>query len=102
MPGNANAPLGSGGVNQMLAGSGLLAPPTLPTAADSAQHRNLSGYVVLLITKYGMPRRKIYLDLGHARTAVARAHSKGNQAELVLCRLEPVTAGLDVDGEVTE
>jgi len=36
MPGNDNAP-GAGGVtikNQMLAGSGLLAPPILPTPSD--------------------------------------------------------------------
>jgi hypothetical protein len=36
MPGNDIAPLGVGGVNQMLAGSGMLAPTSLPNAADSA------------------------------------------------------------------
>jgi hypothetical protein len=50
----------------------------------------------LLITKYGMPRRKVYLDLGHARKAVERAHAKGQPARLVLCMLIP-TAG-DLDG----
>jgi hypothetical protein len=59
---------------------------------------NLPGYVVLMITRYGMPRRKVYLDLGHARTAVDRANDNGQQAELVLVRLTPVTA--DLDGEV--
>jgi hypothetical protein len=61
---------------------------------------NVPGYVVLMITRYGMPRRKVYLDLGHARTAVQRAQAKGQQAELVLCRLQPAAA--DLNGEVAE
>jgi len=54
-----------------------------------------------MITKYGMPRRRVYLDLGAARTAVAKAHANGQPARLVLARLEPVAAELDLD-EVTE
>jgi hypothetical protein len=61
---------------------------------------NLPGYVVLLVTRYGTPRRRVYLDLGAARTAVARARGKGLHAELVLAKLEPVAADLDIDGEV--
>jgi hypothetical protein len=57
------------------------------------------GYVVLMITRYGMPRRKVYLDLGHARTAVQRAQAKGQEAQLVLCELRVVAA--DLDGEAT-
>jgi hypothetical protein len=60
----------------------------------------IPGYVVLMITRYGMPRRKVYLDLGHARTAVQRAQAKGQQARLVLCELRAVAA--DLDGDVTE
>jgi hypothetical protein len=63
---------------------------------------SLPGYVVLMITRYGMPRRKVYLDLGHARTAVQRANDKNLQAELVLVRLTPVAPDLDLDGEATE
>jgi hypothetical protein len=59
---------------------------------------NIPGYVVLMITRYGMPRRKVYLDLGHARTAVARARDNGQRARLVLCELTPVQADLDLDG----
>jgi hypothetical protein len=59
----------------------------------------LPSYVVILITKYGMPRRKVYLDLGHARAAVQRAQDKGQQARLILCELRPAQA--DLDGEVT-
>jgi hypothetical protein len=60
---------------------------------------NLPGYVVLMITKWGMPRRRVYLDLGAARAAVARANDKGQQARLILCELRPAQA--DLDGEVT-
>jgi hypothetical protein len=67
--------------------------PTIPRTTD------IPGYVVIMITRYGMPRRKVYLDLGHARAAVARARGKGQQAWMVLCRLEPVVA--DLDDEVT-
>lgn len=63
---------------------------------------SLPGYVVLMITRYGTPRRRVYLDLGAARTAVARARGKGLHAELVLAKLEPVQADLDIDGEVAE
>jgi hypothetical protein len=52
-----------------------------------------------MITRYGMPRRKVYLDLGHARKAVARARAQGRPAWLVLCELRPVVA--DLDGEAT-
>jgi hypothetical protein len=56
--------------------------------------------VVLVITRYGLPRRRVYLDLGSARTAVARAHDKGQPAQLILCELRAVQA--DIDGEVAE
>jgi hypothetical protein len=63
---------------------------------------NLPSYVVLMTTRYGTPRRRVYLNLGAARTAVARARGKGLHAELVLAKLEAVAADLDIDGEVTE
>jgi hypothetical protein len=66
---------------------------------DQSSLPNVPGYAVLLITRYGMPRRKVYLDLGHARAAVARARGNGQQAWLVLSELIPVT---ELDGEVTE
>jgi hypothetical protein len=70
----------------------LDAEPSLSPAND------IPAYVVLLTTRYGMPRRRVYLDLGSARTAVARAHAKGLPAELVLVKLEAVQADLDLDG----
>jgi hypothetical protein len=66
---------------------------------DESSLPNVPVYVVLLITRYRMPRRKVELDLGHARAAVTRAHSDGQQALLVLCELIPVT---ELDGEMAE
>jgi hypothetical protein len=70
-------------------------PADIEPATDIAT--DLPGYVVLLTTRYGRPRRRVYLDLGAARTAVARANENGLHAELVLARLTPVAA--DLDGE---
>ena len=72
-----------------------------PSAATNRQPiaSSLPGYVVLMITRNGTPRRKVYLDLGHARTAVARARGKGLDAWLVLCELRAVAGDL---GEVAE
>jgi hypothetical protein len=97
MPGNDRSRPAKGGSEKTIAAVNSI----LPNAADNSTQR-LPGYVVLLITRYGMPRRKVYLDLGHARTAVARAHAKGQPARLILCEPLPVTADLDLDGEVAE
>jgi hypothetical protein len=94
-PPNDRSRPGKGGSEKTIAAVNT----SLPNVADSAQHRNIPAYVVLLTTRYGMPRRRVYLDLGHARTAVQRAEAKGQEASLVLCKLEPVTADL---GEVAE
>jgi hypothetical protein len=66
---------------------------------DAFSLPTLPGYAVLMITRYGMPRRKVYLDLGHARKAVARAQAQGRPAWLVLCELRAVAADLDLGGE---
>ena len=74
--------------------------PGVPMESDSmAILLTIPAYVVLMITRYGQPRRRVYLDLGHARAAVARANDKGLQARLVLCELRAVAA--DLDGEAT-
>jgi hypothetical protein len=92
MPGNDNAPLGVGGANQKLAGSGTLAPPSLPNAADIAD-----AYVVV-VSPYGNPRRRVYLSLSHATEAVRRAHRRGLPAHMVLCTMVPLPADLDGEG----
>jgi hypothetical protein len=95
MPGNDNAPLGAGGVNQKLAGSGMLAPPSLPTAADIAD-----AYCVYLHTPYDRRYRRLFLSLHSAVQAVERAKKRGLKAELILCRLTVVEA-VEVNGEVS-
>jgi len=45
---------------------------------------------VIVVSPYGTPRRRPYLNLHHATAAVSRARGKGQQAWLILCKLEPV------------
>jgi hypothetical protein len=73
--------------------------PAATKQPDGASLPNIPGYAVLLITRYGMSRRKVNSDLGHARAAVARARGNGQQAWLVLCKLISVT---ELAGEVAE
>jgi len=91
-PPNDETGPGQGPAHQETMQLQAMAAPTLSPAGD------IPAYVVLLTTRYGMPRRKVYLDLGHARGAVARAQAKGLPAELVLVKLEAVQADLDLDG----
>jgi hypothetical protein len=65
------------------------------TPLDASSLPGIPGYVGPLITRYGMPQRKVYLDLGHARKAVARARGQCRPAWLVLCEVRPVVADLD-------
>jgi hypothetical protein len=69
--------------------------PSLPPAADIE-----AAYIVIVVSPYGTPRRRPYLNLHHAAAAVSRARGKGQRAWLVLCKLEPVAA--DLDGEAIE
>ena len=69
----------------------------LPRALDVAP-----AYIAVMVDRFGTPRRRPYLNFHHASKAVQRAQTQGRQAWLILCKLEPITASLDVDGEVTE
>lgn len=69
--------------------------PSLSAAADIA-----NAFVVVVVSPYGNPRRRVYLSLSHATKALQRAHKRGAPASMVLCRLVPVVA--DLDGEVTD
>jgi hypothetical protein len=81
--------------NQGGAGDGANVKNSLPTVADIA-------YVVVVVSPYGQPRRHPYLSLHHATAALQRAKAKGQPARMLLCRLEPVTADLDLDsGELS-
>jgi hypothetical protein len=55
-----------------------------------------SAYVVLLITPRDKILRKPYLSLHSEQQALQRAQDRGQAAYLVLCRLEPVTADLEL------
>jgi hypothetical protein len=69
----------------------------LPRTADYAP-----AYIAVMVDRFGTPRRRPYLNLHHASLAVQRAQAQGRQAWLILCKLEPITASLDLDCEVTE
>jgi len=85
---NSNPPGGdSQGADKSFGGSGASLPA-------------LPAYVVLAITRFGRPYRRLYLSLDHAQKAVERAKTQDRPARLVLCRLEPVVADLDLGGEV--
>jgi hypothetical protein len=57
-----------------------------------------SAYCVVAITPYDRPRRRVFLSLHSAMKAVERARKRGLQAELILCKLVPIQADLDLDG----
>jgi hypothetical protein len=71
----------------------------LPPAADIASA--CQAYAVLLLTPAGKYRRRVFLSLHSATAAVQRAQDKGQPVRLILCRLVPVAADLDLDGEWT-
>jgi hypothetical protein len=81
--------------SQSLAGGGISAPSSLPAAADYA-----SAYIAVMVDRFETPRRTPYLNPHHATQAVPRAQTQGRQAWLILCKLEPVQAVLDIDGEL--
>jgi hypothetical protein len=58
-----------------------------------------TAYCVLAYTPYDRTYRRLFLSLHSAVQAVERTRKRGLKAELILCRLVPVTADL---GEVTE
>jgi hypothetical protein len=60
------------------------------------------AYCVVAITPYDRQRRRVFLSLHSAVQAVERSRKRGLPAELILCKLVPVQADLDLDGEVTE
>ena len=78
-------------------------PPTDPTAASVTPSADIGAaceaFVVLLITPAGKYLRRVYLSLHSATAAVQQAQDKGQPARIVLCRLVPVAADLDIGGE---
>jgi hypothetical protein len=84
------------------------APKDRPEAAATTQLNAASlpidsAYCVVAITPYDRPRRRVFLSLHSAVQAVERTWKRGLPAELILCKLVPITvADLDLDGEVAE
>jgi hypothetical protein len=80
-------------------------PPTDPTAASVTPSADIGAaceaFVVLLITPSGKYRRRVFLSLHSATAAIQRAQAKGQPARMVLCRLVPVAADLDIGGKWT-
>jgi hypothetical protein len=78
--------------------------PESPAAAKPLDQSSLSeaadAFVVVVLSSHGNPRRRVYLSLSHATAAVQRAQKRGVRAGMVLCRLVPVAADLDLAPEV--
>ncbi|SNU00956.1 hypothetical protein SAMN06298212_10572 [Ruaniaceae bacterium KH17] len=63
------------------------------TAVKSTVHApELPAYVVLVSTREGRYRRRVFLSLHSAVHAAERARERGQDADLVLCELRPVEA----------
>lgn len=56
---------------------------------DDADESLADAYCVIVISRYGNPRRRIYLTLNHATAAVKRAEDRGLPVRMILCRLVP-------------
>jgi hypothetical protein len=93
-PPNRTGPaVGTGPAPNTLADGALGVDSILEQPSDTA-----AAYVVIVVSPYGQPRRRVYLSRHHATAALRRAQDKGQEARMMLCRLEPVPA--DLDGEV--
>jgi hypothetical protein len=66
----------------------IVAEPT-----DSA----CEAFAVLVFTPTGKHRRRVFLSLHSATAAAHRAQAKGQPVRIVLCRLQPVAADLDLN-----
>jgi hypothetical protein len=49
--------------------------------------------LVVVVRVNGHDRRRVYLTLGSATAAAERARERGQDASVVLCRLQPVVGG---------
>jgi hypothetical protein len=83
----------AGDLAPSVAPSGPL-PVLAPLDVDIASA--CTAYMVLLVSHNGRYLRKPYLSLRSAQQALQRANDRGQQAWLVLCRLEPITADLEL------
>jgi hypothetical protein len=82
----------SQGADKSYDGSGSSIPS--PANIEAA----CTAYVVLLIIPRDTILRKPYMSLHSAQQALQRAQDRGQLAHLVLCKLEPAAADIDIDG----
>jgi hypothetical protein len=57
------------------------------------------AFAVVVTTPTGHYRRRIFLSLHSATAAVQRSRAKSQPVRMVLCKLVPVAADLDLTGE---
>lgn len=70
---------------------------TLPARADKHSDAviGLAGVYVLVVTsRAGRTRRRVYFQMAGAQAAVDRATAAGNRASIVLCQLIPAGGAL--------
>jgi hypothetical protein len=79
--------------------TGAVVTDSLPLTTDI--ETACDAYAVLVFTPAGKYRRRVFLSLHSATAAMQRALVKGQPARIVLCRLVPVTADLELDGRWT-
>jgi hypothetical protein len=75
---------------------------TIATVTTIISASDIADAYCVVVVSYGHPRRRLFLSLHSATQAVKRAQKRGQPAELILCKLELITASLNVDGEVAE
>lgn len=68
----------------------------LPATSDflSGASLHVAGALVVVVdTSHGRHRRRVFMTVKSAQRAADRAIEAGHSAEIVLCRLIPVTGG---------
>jgi hypothetical protein len=89
-------PADHGAAEEKASGDGISAaivaePADIETACEA--------FAVVVVTPTGHYRRRIFLSLHSATAAVQRARAKSQPVRMVLCKLVPVAADLDLSGE---
>ena len=93
-PEKVRPPAGNQGAQEKAPADGLSAA-TLLASADIQTACTL--HLVLLVSRSGKFVRKPYLSLHSAQAALQRAQERGQECHLVLCRVEPLTADLELE-----
>jgi hypothetical protein len=95
-PDKVRPPAGNRRAEEKAPGDGL---SDVIVAESTDNESACEAFVVLVITPAGRYWRRVFLSLHSATAAVRRARAKGQPVRMVLCRLVPVAAALDLTGE---